>query len=56
MLVVVVLERRAVHRIGSAFNLNVDDRTARQTLLGVKAVCGHVDGLNRFERGHVGRI
>ena len=55
VLVGVVLERRAVHRVGAALDLRVDRRAAGQALLRVEAVGDHVDGFERFERWHVGR-
>ena len=53
-LVGVVLERRAVQRVGPALDLRVDRRAAGQTLLGVEAVGDDVDRFERFERRNVG--
>src|SRR5205807_10580201 len=51
----VVLERRAMEIVGAALDLNIDRGSAGEPLLAVETVGHDVDGLERFERRHVGR-
>src|SRR5262249_39233376 len=54
-LVGMVFESGTVKIIRPALDLDVDRRAASQTLLGVETVGHDVDGLDRFERGHIRR-
>ena len=49
----VVGVERAVEGVGAAFQLHIDGGASGQTLFGVGAGGDNVDGLNRFDGGHV---
>src|SRR5205085_11524533 len=53
-LIRVVFENRAMQVVRAAFGLYVDSRASRQSLLGIEAVGHYVDGLDGFERRHIG--